>query len=123
MPFTPRRSRRAARTTASRAYAPTTARTTTPLLRSTPTVIASRHIAGSEPLSGGDFQPPVASLTHFLVKLVFAAPASFLSAAALSHAAVASLWHFFMKLLSAAPASFLSVACALQVGLVVAVCA
>ena len=41
----------------------------------------------------------------------------FLSAAAVSQAAVASLSHFFMKLVRAAPASFLSVACALQLGL------
>jgi hypothetical protein len=46
-----------------------------------------------------------------------AAPASFLSAAAVSHAAVESVWHFFMKLVSAAPASFLVVASALQLGL------
>src|SRR6266851_702829 len=52
---------------------------------------------------------------HFLVKLVLAAPLSFLSAADASHAAWVSVSHFFMKLLSAAPASFLSVACDLQV--------
>jgi hypothetical protein len=40
-----------------------------------------------------------------------------LSAAALLHVAVASFSHFVMKDLSAAPASFLSVACASQVGL------
>src|SRR5215813_4013783 len=66
------------------------------------------------PLSG---QLPTASLTHFLVKLTFAAPASLRSPAALSQAVAASVSHFFMKLVSAAPASFLSVACALQLGL------
>src|SRR5262245_38572623 len=64
-------------------------------------------------------QVPTASPTHFLVKLVLAAPASFLSPAWTSQAFAASVWHFFMKLVSAAPASFLSVACPLQV----AVCA
>src|SRR5262249_11877999 len=61
-------------------------------------------------------QAPTASVTHFLVKLALAAPASFLLAADVSHAFCASLSHFFRKLLSAAPASFFSVACALQVG-------
>jgi hypothetical protein len=41
------------------------------------------------------------------VKLVFAAPDNFLSAADLSQADVASVWHFFIKLVIAAPASFL----------------
>jgi len=50
---------------------------------------------------------PVASVTHFLVKLVFAAPASFFSAAWLSQVACASFLHLPMKLVSAAPASFL----------------
>src|SRR5262245_34215639 len=59
-------------------------------------------------------QPPTASVTHFLVKLALAAPASFLSAAEISHAFCASVSHFFMKLLRAAPASFFSEACALQ---------
>src|SRR6516225_7196480 len=62
-------------------------------------------------------QAPTASVTHFFVKLVFAAPASFLSFACPSHDFCASDWHFFMKLLSAAPASFLSSACPLHVGL------
>src|SRR5271170_6112741 len=53
---------------------------------------------------------PVASVTHFLVKLVFAAPASFLSAAWVSQAASASFVHFVMKLVFAAPARFLAVA-------------
>jgi hypothetical protein len=48
------------------------------------------------------------------VKLVLAAPTSFLSAASLSQAAVASVSHFFMKLVCAAPASFFSADCALQ---------
>jgi hypothetical protein len=52
-----------------------------------------------------------------LVKLVFAAPASFFSAAEWSQAALASLSHFFMKLVCAAPASFFSADCALQLGL------
>jgi hypothetical protein len=51
-------------------------------------------------------QVPVASFTHFVVKLSFAAPESFLSAAALLHDAAASDAHFVMKRLSAAPASF-----------------
>jgi hypothetical protein len=49
------------------------------------------------------------------VKLFFAAPESFLSAAALSHDAVASDAHLVMKLFSAAPASFFSSARTLQV--------
>ena len=53
---------------------------------------------------------PVASFTHFLVKLSLAAPESFLSAACVSHIDAASDSHFFMKLLNAAPASFLSLA-------------
>lgn len=57
---------------------------------------------------------PTRSVTHFLVKLVLAAPDSFCVVAELSQAAVASVSHFFMKLERAAPASFLSVACALQ---------
>src|SRR5262245_46269342 len=65
-------------------------------------------------------QVPVASLTHFVVKLSFAAPDSFLSAAALSHDAVASDAHLVMKLLSAAPASFFSSALCLQVCLAMA---
>src|SRR6185312_1440302 len=60
---------------------------------------------------------PTLSVTHFLVKLVFAAPLSFLSVAWVSHAFWASVSHFFMKLVSAAPASFLSDACALHEGL------
>jgi hypothetical protein len=59
-------------------------------------------------------QVPTASLTHFLVKLVLAAPASFFSEAWAVQVAVASFWHFVMKLLSAAPARFLSVAWALH---------
>jgi len=57
---------------------------------------------------------PAESFTHFFVKLVFAAPASFLSAACASQDFAASLWHFFMKLFSAAPASFFSPAWAAQ---------
>jgi hypothetical protein len=49
----------------------------------------------------------VASFTHFVAKLFFAAPESFLSAA-LSDDAVASDAHLVMKLLGAAPASFYS---------------
>jgi hypothetical protein len=55
------------------------------------------------------------SATHFLLKLVRAAPASFLSPAAASHfasavllAAVASATHFFVKRVLAAPASLFS---------------
>jgi hypothetical protein len=50
-----------------------------------------------------------------LVKLVFAAPANFFSAAWLSQAVFESRSHFFMKLVSAAPWSFLASAVALQV--------
>jgi hypothetical protein len=60
-------------------------------------------------------QLPTASPTHFLVKLFFAAPASFLPAASVSQIFCASPSHFYMKLVRAAPASFLSVACTLQV--------
>ena len=56
-------------------------------------------------------QAPVASFTHFLVKLVLAAPDNFLSAAWLSQTAAASDSHFFMKLVSAAPASFFRLLC------------
>lgn len=52
-------------------------------------------------------QPPTASFTHFVVKLVFAAPPNFFSAAALSQDVAASVSHFFIKLFIAAPASFL----------------
>ena len=64
-------------------------------------------------------QPP-ASVTHFLVKLVRAAPASFFSSACLSHAAAAeallppSFSHLVTKLVLAAPASFFSAAIASQ---------
>src|SRR3954470_18077080 len=54
------------------------------------------------------------SLTHFFVKLVFAAPANFFSFAEASQAVVASRSHFLVKLVSAAPASFFSAACALH---------
>jgi len=54
----------------------------------------------------GRVHMPVASVTHFLVKLVFAAPASFLSAACESQLACASFVHLVMKLVFAAPASF-----------------
>jgi len=59
-----------------------------------------------------------------LVKLVFAAPLSF-SVAAASQAAVASVSHFFMKLVFAAPANFLSADSLVLVGLrgVVGCCA
>ena len=51
---------------------------------------------------------PTRSLTHFFVKLVFAAPNNFFSAAAASHATVASRSHFVKKLVFDAPASFFS---------------
>src|ERR1700741_2352734 len=71
------------------------------------TKTTQRHRSGLF-VSRMDFrQPPTASLIHFLVKLSFAAPASFFSAADLSHAAFASVSHFFIKLVIAAPASFL----------------
>jgi hypothetical protein len=60
---------------------------------------------------------PTASLTHFVVKLLLAAPASFLSAACLSQAAPASFSHLATKLALAAPASFFSAAWAVQLGL------
>src|SRR5688572_16745137 len=44
-----------------------------------------------------------------------AAPFRFCVLLSASHAFDASAWHFFMKLVMAAPASFLSAACALQV--------
>jgi hypothetical protein len=50
------------------------------------------------------------------VKLAFAAPASFFSAAAVVQPFVASVSHFFKKLFCAAPANFFSAACALQLG-------
>ena len=53
---------------------------------------------------------------HLLVKLVLAAPDSFLSAAALSHEEAASDLHLFMKLVRAAPASFFSAALSWQLG-------
>ena len=60
------------------------------------------------------FGASVASFTHFLTKLDFAAPASFLSEAcavqALPAASVASFMHFLVKLVLAAPASFFSAA-------------
>ena len=59
--------------------------------------------------------PPTASFTHLVVKLVLAAPASFLSAAWLSQVVWASFWHFVRKLVRAAPASFLASAEAVQV--------
>ena len=59
---------------------------------------------------------PTASVTHFLVKLVLAAPASFFSVAEVLQDFLASLSHFFKKLVRAAPASFFSVAWPLQVG-------
>ena len=59
----------------------------------------------------------LASATHFLVKLFFAAPfklfsAAFASQLALAPAILASFSHFLIKLFLAAPASFLSVALA-----------
>src|SRR4029078_6506925 len=60
------------------------------------------------------FHVPAASLTHFLVKLSFAAPDNFLSAACLSQDALASVSHFFIKLVCAAPLSFFASDCALQ---------
>src|SRR5262245_4404185 len=61
-------------------------------------------------------QLPTASPTHFLTWLVLAAPASFLSAADLLHAADASFSHLVMNDFRAAPASFFCSAWALQVG-------
>src|SRR5215471_13678198 len=53
--------------------------------------------------SGSGRQCPTASLRHFSVKLVLAAPASFLPAAALSQDACASFSHFVMKLVERGP--------------------
>src|SRR5205085_2774994 len=58
---------------------------------------------------------PTASLTHLPTKLVFAAPASFFSAACASQSAVESFSHLPTKLFFAAPASFFSAAMAPQV--------
>src|SRR5215831_10473626 len=57
----------------------------------------------------------MASPTHLVAKLVFAAPASFLSAAMDSQDAWASRSHLVMKLVSAAPESLFAVASPLQV--------
>ena len=57
---------------------------------------------------------PTASLTHFLMWLFLAAPASLRSAAEASHWAVASFSHFFRNEFLAAPASFFSAAAAVQ---------
>ena len=72
------------------------------------------------PLSPGDPRSELVrghfaeSVTHFVTKLVRAAPASFLSSAVRSQVAwtsgAESLMHFFVKLTFAAPASFLSAA-------------
>jgi hypothetical protein len=51
---------------------------------------------------------------HFFTLAAFAAPASFFSVAANSHAADASLSHFFMKEVFAAPPSFFSAAAAVH---------
>jgi len=59
--------------------------------------------SSQQPKSLFKSQVLVASFTHFVVKLSFAAPDSFLSAAALAHDDVISEAHFAMKLLSAAP--------------------
>src|SRR5262245_15953918 len=75
----------------------------------------ARRGAVSPPVAGAG-STPSESVTHFLVKLVFAAPLSFFSAAAIPHDLLASRSHLSMKLLRAAPASFWSSACALQVG-------
>src|SRR5215472_15401204 len=65
--------------------------------------------------SGSGRQCPTASLRQFSVKLVLAAPASFLPAAALSQDACASFSHFVMKLVSAALESLFALASPLQV--------
>jgi hypothetical protein len=54
--------------------------------------VLSRGRAGRGALAAS--QLPTASVTHFLVKLVFAAPASFFSAACLSQPAAASVLAF-----------------------------
>src|SRR5262249_25591720 len=64
---------------------------------------------------------PTESSTHFLVKLLLAAPASLRSMANASQVDLASRSQRVMKLVKAAPASFFSLACALHDG--VAVCA
>ncbi len=69
-----------------------------------PAVLCGRRI--------GQRYLPTASETHFFEKLDLAAPASFLSAAALSQLAAASFWHLVIKEFNAAPANFFAVACA-----------
>src|SRR6478672_3671190 len=72
------------------------------------------QVRGTSPCAG----QPLASATHFLTKLVFAAPASFLLDAWTSQleaaAAFASDSHFFVNDALAAPASFFCAACASQ---------
>ena len=67
----------------------------------------------AQPVRAGSY-PPTLSLKHLVVKLVLAAPDSFLAPAAWWQALVASDSHRFMKLARAAPASFFSPALALQ---------
>src|SRR5882762_8501312 len=86
-------------------------------------------LGGRSEATGGPYF--IASAVHFLTKLFFAAPASFLSPACVSQAAIAvfaapalvavfaSVAHFLTKLFFAAPASFLSAACVSQAALAV----
>jgi hypothetical protein len=62
----------------------------------------------------GTAPEPTFSATHFVTWLALAAPLSFCFVESASHAAAASFSHLVMKLLSAAPASFLSAASDLQ---------
>ena len=62
----------------------------------------------------------MASFTHIVVKLSFAGPDSFLSAAALAHDDVASEAHFAMKLLSAAVMPCMSLAVRSTIAAIVA---
>src|SRR5215510_8322059 len=82
-------------------------------MASPPGCSAARRSIGSA-ASSSSRHLPTASATHLLVKLVFAAPASFFSAADVLHDVCASRWHLPMKLVSAAPASRFSAACSLQ---------
>jgi hypothetical protein len=75
---------------------------------------AAASVANSPFPAGLPAAAGAAGVAHFLVKLVFAAPASFWSAALVSQDALASFSHF-MKLVMAAPASFFSAAWLSQV--------
>jgi hypothetical protein len=70
---------------------------------------AARTAASSETCSDTE-KNQAASLLHFLMWLLRAAPLSFFSSADAAQAAEASFWHFLTKLFLAAPDSFCSLA-------------